>query len=284
MPNNHQYSLPGEERLLPQLESPFKQSKDVVWKQLVAKMEDSSSTSTTKVRQLSWFKYAAAAAIAFLVCSTIFCKLYTQTISSERGAHLSYTLPDGSNVLLNAESSLQFHPYWWSFDRSVHFEGEGFFEVQTGANFTVYSEKGTTQVLGTAFNISTRNDNYVVFCEHGKVRVSSNLTDEKVILTANMFADTKDKLIATSTEEADLHIGWKSLMFDYKSKALTEVLEEVERQYNISIQYDDSITGLPNYTGNFKKSAIADSTLNLICQTYGLTFVKIDANNYKIKK
>ena len=73
-------------------------------------------------------------------------------------------------MMLNAASRLQYHPYWWRFERQVKLEGEVFL-VKPGTLFKVVSEKGTTEVLGTEFNIYSREKNYSVFCQSGTVKV-----------------------------------------------------------------------------------------------------------------
>ena len=112
----------------------------------------------------------AAVFVLFLGISGFF-RFYSKTITTQAGSHLAMSLPDGSKVNLNAQSTLTYHPYWWRFERKVTFEGEGFFEVEKGKRFSVISKLGTTQVLGTTFNIFSRNDVYRVTCISGSVKV-----------------------------------------------------------------------------------------------------------------
>ena len=82
------------------------------------------------------------------------------------------TLPDNSIVTLRGGSELSYAPYWWFADRSLQFEGEAFFDVEKGSSFTVQSDNGVTQVLGTSFSIYANDENYEVFCKTGKVKSS----------------------------------------------------------------------------------------------------------------
>ena len=60
------------------------------------------------------------------------------------------------------------------FSRKVSLEGEAFFEVNPGKKFEVVSKFGKTIVLGTSFNIYSRNSSYQVTCMTGKVKVIEN--------------------------------------------------------------------------------------------------------------
>ncbi len=283
MSNKDQHSSQSDD-FLKQVEIPFQKSKEVVWADLSAKLADTPTTKQpAKVIAMSFGKIAAAATVALLLGLGLFSKLHTNTIICERGKQLEHKLPDGSSVELNAESSLTYHPYWWTIKREINFEGEGFFEVEKGSNFTVISNKGTTQVLGTSFNISTRNNNYAVFCKTGKVRVSSNDSDEKTILTPDMLAEIKDNIKVTTSKDAKAILSWKDDRFHFEAKPLPQVFEEIERQYDITIQQQLSNSAV-SYTGYFNKPDKADIALNLICQSFGFTFVKLDEHTFRISQ
>ena len=68
-------------------------------------------------------------------------------------------LPDGSAVTLNANSKLQ---YYTHSARKVWLEGEAFFEVkkipETAEPFQVVTNDLTITVLGTTFNVNSRNE------------------------------------------------------------------------------------------------------------------------------
>ena len=147
------------------LENPFIQSDLELWEKIARRTQ---AKPKVKIFQLNWIRYATAATVLIIVGTTFFMWLYTETIISEKGEHLSYVLPDGSNVELNAETSLSYQPYWWDFNREVVLSGEAFFDVEKGETFKILSENGITEVVGTSFNIYSRNSDYKVFCETGK--------------------------------------------------------------------------------------------------------------------
>jgi ferric-dicitrate binding protein FerR (iron transport regulator) len=112
------------------------------------------------LQKFEYHKLVLGIAAALLLLAGIFSLLrfYTTTKSCPAGQHLSYILPDGSSVEMNADSKITFHPLWYRFARKIDFEGEGYFEVKKSKKFEVVSESGTTEVLGTSFNIYSRDN------------------------------------------------------------------------------------------------------------------------------
>ncbi len=285
MANKDPYHL-SEEDFFKKVELPFEKSKEEVWATMFEDLDEKELVveqvkTTRKVVRMPWSKMAAAAAVVLLVGLMGFVQFYTETISSGDKNMAVAILPDGSSVDLNINSTISYQPYWWRFGRTVHFEGEGFFEVKEGSTFKVVSKKGITEVLGTSFNINTRNDHYQVFCKTGKVRVSNRVGEHKAELTPNMMVDFKEKFKVKPAKESKI-LSWKEARFSFESKALSEVLIDLEKYYDIRIELEDKSAALLKYTGNFKKTNTAEDVLNLICQSFGFTFVEIDEKQFRI--
>ncbi len=210
MRSNGNHIPPEEENLFKKLEVPYDESKEQIWDKLSEKIAAPfTPVKEAKIIPLNWFKMAAAVAAVLLIGVSLFFGLYTRTIHCNRGEQLAYTLPDGSTIEMNAASKLSYHPFWWSIKRAVDLEGEAFFSVKKGSAFTVVSQKGTTQVLGTSFNISTRNDHYEVFCATGKVRVVANNSSEEIVLTPNMFVRINGEMEVENSMSAEHVLAWK---------------------------------------------------------------------------
>ena len=91
------------------------------------------------------------------------------TISTPRGGQYQIELPDGSQVWLNAVSSLRFPTAFAGKERRVEVTGEAYFEVAKNATMpfkvgiVTASENGTEiEVIGTHFNIMAYNDEAAV--------------------------------------------------------------------------------------------------------------------------
>jgi ferric-dicitrate binding protein FerR (iron transport regulator) len=186
-------------------------------------------------------------------------------------------------VELNAESTLSFHPYRWYFQRNVELKGEGFFSVQKGKKFTVKSELGETSVLGTTFNIFSRNDTYRVFCKTGKVNVKAN-SGESVILNPNQIAIVESGKISKEENviSSEHILSWRDNMFLFNAAPIAVVLREIERQYGISIATEKSLSGTISLS--IQKNPDVEKILSMVCKPLGYNFIKKSEKSYMITR
>ncbi len=271
---------PVHQELFDRLEVPFTESGDAVWEQLSAKI-----SPPAKVKPMRSFRIKlAAASVILLIGTAFFANTYQQSVRTGFGEQLSHRLPDGSVVDLNAGSTLSWRPYWWFMQREVHLTGEAFFTVEKGETFSVRSGNSTTEVLGTSFNVYARDRDYRVFCETGRVRVSSPGSSEALVIQPGEMAISDDgkPLIRIPQIQPVNAAGWKNNRFGFHAVALDKVIGEVERQYNVNIALDLSNPADYRYTGYFSKPASVDSALALICQPFALQPVKVNEDSFNI--
>ena len=139
---------------------------------LLLKIKDQvkeKEASSTKVIPL-WKKLASVAAIAVTIFGVMTLFSADISIDSHRAIQVSHALPDGSQVILNSDSELEYNDNF-SHDRTLNLNGEAFFQVEKGKSFTVVTNEGEVAVLGTSFNVLARDGVFVVSCKTGKVRV-----------------------------------------------------------------------------------------------------------------
>ncbi len=229
-----------------------------------------------KIRQ-----WAAAAVLLILLGLWGIVSSYTKTVECLPGEHIVVELPDGSRVDLNAGSSLEYYPLKWKFQRKLKFEGEGYFNVQKGKAFTVESNNGVTQVLGTSFNIYARDNNYRVTCLTGKVKVSSS-GDESVVLSPNVHVELESgKLVVKKMFQAEKALSWRNNEFFFAGRPLKEVIDEIERQYAVTIKLQPEL-GKREYVSNFSKKYKIEEVLYFVCKPMNLKFVKQSENVYLV--
>jgi len=184
---------------------------------------------------------------------------------------------------LNAQSSVKYHPYWYRVARTITLDGEAFFEVMRGNQFKVKSLKGETTVLGTSFNIYSRDNDYNVTCFTGKVRVVSAEKSESVLLNPNeqAFINKDGSLRIVQEVNVQTVKSWRDHMFVFTGSPIVSVLQEIERQYNIKIHFkaDSNLT----YTGNFSKLLSEKEVLDLVCTSLGIKFEARSGNEFLVK-
>ncbi len=255
--------------------------KEDIWKELSKSIEEKSQQKETKVFRMKWLKVAATAIILIGIGSLSFMRFYSIDISSQKGEFVEHLLPDGSHIQLNAETSVSYHPYWWSFSRELEMEGEAFFEVKKGSKFQVNSTNGSTQVLGTSFNIYARNDEYSVYCRSGKVRVSHNNSTQ--ILKPGDYTLLMGNELEKSIISEDEAISWKLSKFVYNTTGLDKVFDDFERQYDVNIEVKNNDIYDLNYTGMFDRNITAEEALGMICLTFDLDYEKSSNFTYVIQ-
>lgn len=242
-----------------------------------------------------------AASVVLIISAGLFARFYTTTIQVAAGEFTSHTLPDGSEVHLNAATTITYHPYWWRMDRSVSLEGEAYFVVAKGEKFTVTAPLGTTQVLGTEFNVYARDDVFKVFCEEGVVRVVSDKVvagrKSQATLTAGSLAVLEDgefsneeKSLVTYTEETvarrNENLAWRSGQFIYNTTPLSKVLDDFRRHYGVTIKLSDEILDDSNVTATFDRVIPFDESMEIVLSTSeipGLMYEKDGEGIYVIK-
>lgn len=276
----HISSNPDDGDFFNKVTIPYQRNKEEVWAALSSRLEEPYKPGTTHP-----FSYrpamAIAAALLALVALFSVMRFYTTNITCPAEQHLAVSLPDGSSVEMNAESVLKYQPFWWWASRDLSFEGEGFFKVQKGSAFRVRSGMGQTTVLGTTFNIYSRDETYKVTCFTGKVKVTSK-TKEEVILGPGYSAQVIEsgKIIIRKEKMPEATVSWRDNMFNFTAAPLAEVMREVERQYGVTISMEPGMDFY--YTGFFSKEKPVEEVLSIICKPFGITYVKTADGSYKI--
>lgn len=220
------------------------------------------------VWQKQLFKVAAVIAICF---GTFY---YTTTLDSNFSTDIaqrtSIELPDNSTVDLNAVSNVSYNKSKWSKNRAVVLEGEAFFKVAKGSTFNVLTTEGKVTVLGTQFNVKQRDNYFEVTCYEGLVEVTYNNSTTKLKLGESFVSleGKTDKNTSITSNNPD----WLNKYSAFNRIPLGEVLAELERQYNISINaHNIDIT--KKYTGKFPHDDL-DTALKSILEPLQLNYIK----------
>ena len=229
-----------------QLESP-EFDVDKAWQSI----EQYKTKEETKVFIFSPFKkfLRVAAVIAVLLAGSFFyLNTLNESFTTDYAENKSITLPDASEVILNAESELAFSEKKWDKNRNVNLKGEAYFKVAKGKKFTVKTTQGLVTVLGTQFNVETRKNYFEVTCFEGLVSVTINGKETK--LPAGNSILTIDGNTAMMKATVNGVPSWLSKESSFKSIPLHYVMDELERQYNIEV-VTEGIDTAQLFTGTF---------------------------------
>ena len=195
-----------------------------------------------------------AAVIAVLLGGAYF---YLNTLdeyyATEFAQQNTVTLPDASEVRLNAGSDITFSEKNWDENRKLELNGEAYFKVAKGKKFTVATSEGEVSVLGTQFNVESRDGFFEVTCYEGLVSVNYQDIDKK-LPAGNSFIVINGN-IKESTDIKILEPSWIKNESSFTSIPLKFVLAEFERQFNIEVE-TENINMEQLFTGTFDNTDI----------------------------
>lgn len=165
----------------------------------------------------------------------------TQTLQTPRGKDFKIVLSDGTEVWLNAESTLTYPSRFHEAQRIVELDGEAYFKVakDSARPFIVRSGKVETQVLGTSFNFRnyTHSTPHVTLVE-GRVLVTGH--DTSVTLHPNEDAQISDDgTIRVTQVDPRSYTAWVDGYFYFDNASLEEIMRELGRWYNLNILFEN---------------------------------------------
>lgn len=242
---------------------------------LLNKIEQSSPTKTFRLKKF----IQAAAAIVILLLSIYSVNSYfsNETIKTQFAEQTEIILPDGTEVTLNAGSKLAWNDKQFTKKRQLTLNGEAYFNVKKGDEFIIKTKLGSVEILGTQLNIFSRNNTFWVSCISGKVSVTAN-NSHKIILPGELVKLTPNGLIKLSKNNIEQTISWKQGVFHFEDKPLISIFAELERQFDVSIQYEKLEDRL--ITVSFSNKKLSEA-LDIVCIPMGLNY-EVD-NNQKVR-
>ena len=193
-----------------------------------------------------YWSYWLAASIA-IIMGVLFLFPSETTYKSQLGEQIAFNLPDGSSVKLNSKSDLSLNKKNWDRKRELNLNGEAYFKVIHGSKFTVHTQQGDVSVLGTEFNVYSRDKYFEVQCFEGRVKV--DFKDDETILKAGdavrFIEETKE--LWTFSQQVP---SWTKGESTFENLPLKEVILALERQYAVRFKVK-GVDLNQRFTGSF---------------------------------
>lgn len=192
---------------------------------------------------LSWGKPVLAAALVLIIALAAFLLRFCLHRKEEiKNAYISFNeLPDGSNVILNAGSSLR---YDFQNKRELELNGNAYFTIAANPRFpfTILTPSGIkTVVLGTSFTIDTRKPDYpfILNVNRGKVKVIPP-KGNCVIADSGRQVRITNQHISEVTGIDPTAQGWVKEGLFFENKSIEQIAAVLSERYNsiITIQSD----------------------------------------------
>ena len=237
---------------------------------------EENKTRTVRIKP-SWdnvFKprYAFATAILLLIIVSsffIYNLLNLEQYQTNRKEQLTIVLSDNSEVQLNCVSKLTLNKNFNKESRQVTLNGEAYFNIRKGNfPFIIKTDVATVRVVGTQFNVKSRDGQLEVAVNEGAVDVltRSESKDSTVVLTRGLFNICKKGESPTLPQliQFDQYPGWIHGHLSFYQTELKFVCQEIERQFDMTIILADKQLETISITGLFAASDLSN-LLSALC-------------------
>lgn len=248
-------------------------------------------------RKLLW-RTAAAAVVVLLVSATYLlfrdnpAPSIVQTPIPVDNTPQSYTryirLPDGSSVILHANSTLSYPPVFAGDTREISLNGEAYFDIAHDASrpFIIHTGKVKTTVLGTAFNIAAYPDGnqVVVSVDRGKVKVEAGekllavLTQDQQV-TYNIPGNNAIRQTLVSDTDA---INWLKEDMSFDGTSFATIAGLLSKRYNAQISFKNPAMENCTIKAFFRGTESLEKVLERLALISNASYTRTKDNNIVI--
>lgn len=193
--------------------------------------------------------------IAYTVKSGNLASSTPNTVETPKGGQYEVVLPDGTNVLLNAASTLTFPTsFAHAKERRVKLKGEAYFMVskvtlkdktknkETKLPFIVETDRAEVEVLGTQFNVNSYSDEPSSKTTLIEGSVAINGAGFSKVITPGTQAIIGSQGLALAEANIEEVLAWKNGYFIFDSEDIRSVMRRISRWYDVEIVFEGKIT------------------------------------------
>lgn len=253
---------------------------DVVGLETEVERSDRRPALVLPVNGRSWL--VAAAIVLIVLSGGWLARDYVryEIYSTSFGQIQRLVLPDGSKVVLNANSTLRIPRFGFGkTTREVYMTGEADFSITHTANhqkFIVHTEKNfDVEVLGTEFNVYARPRRSRVVLNKGKVKLhylKGSETDQIVMRPGDLVTfDAPGHASVTKTANPANYSAWKAHRFVFENESLREICNLFEDNFGLEIRIPDSTLAAQTVSGSFT-ALNAEELFEILADDSGLSY------------
>ncbi len=266
--------------------------------------DHSQTVETSKLKTKNLFLesklYIAISASVICIISIIFFiqnyqrnefEINLVTVTTPLGTKGSLTLPDGSKVTLNSNSTLTYPVLFTKNNKRLELEGEAFFEVanQSEQPMVISTGKLDTHIVGTKFNLRAypEDEEITLTLQEGKVigtiRNLSNTLEQIVLLPNEQLSVSRSSndFIRKKVDAKDYSL-WINNMISFKYDDLKSIAKTLEYRFNKTIIIDSSLeNNTDKYVGTFECNQSLDEILDILSYKQKWKYLK-SKNVYRI--
>lgn len=248
----------------------------------VLRQKTLSLLTFTEKRLKPLYYWSAAAVLLVVVLSFSVTMFFSSkpelTFYTSFGEKQQFSLPDGSTVVLNANSELSYSHDDEQKTRLVTLKGEAYFSIVKQSHngvpvkFSVTTNDAVIEVLGTQFNVNTRRERTQVVLNEGKVRCISCVNDKTVDLLPGEASEISENtpVITKKRVKTELYSSWKDNRFVFEETSLAEIALLLKELYNLEVTFLDPDLQTLLFTGNIPSGNL-DLLITVLSESFRLT-------------
>lgn len=245
-----------------------------------------------KIRRIRPIRIWQAAAVFFLIAAS---SLYLSDIYKTTEDNLlqqyiptaemqSFTLPDGTQVQLNSQSTLLYPKKFTGKNRSVFLIGEANFKVRPDKKhpFIVKSNDFQVTALGTEFNVAVYPEHTIAAATliSGSVLVEYNNLKSRIILKPNEQLAYNKKTHEDQLSMPDMQeiTAWQRGELIFREMTVQDIIRVLERKYPYTFEYKLKSLKTDRYSFRFKDGAPLSEVMDVIVSVVGQMEYQIKEN------
>ncbi len=262
---------------------------DKAWISLRKRLEDDGLLQTTRQLQFRLNPLLKVAAAVIVIVSLAFITRYLinsdilapaqVVVTSLAQKNINTDLPDGSTVILNRNSRLEYPKRFSGKTREVMLTGEAYFDItpDAGKPFVIDAGNATVKVIGTSFNVKTNNpDNQVeVYVTSGKVLLTSENGSRNIILEPGFVGAINDGSSKSLPNSDVNYMAWNTEVLVYNNNPLSEVIADLKEVYDISVETTDKSILDETVATTFSKNS-PETIIEALCTAFHLDYKKVN--------
>jgi len=220
-----------------------------------------------------------------------------------KGVRSVFTLTDGTEIRLNADSRLEYPAKFSDSTRDVFLIGEAFFDVSKDAAhpFIIHTKDMDIKVLGTTFNVKAYSNENVTETTllHGAITVMLNHSSTKQIYLKPsqklVFRNPRNDNRRTALTNTDnttamrqltyfkpdhatiIETSWTDNKLTFKNEEFSNLARSMERWYNVDINFENESAKQLRFTGIIEKENIGEA-LKALQLTEKFNYAITDSN------
>lgn len=260
-------------------------------REVISAEESTPITEQSKVINFSSRFWGMAAGLALIIGLSWFFvsqfggnEAFAEINSGDQAREIQ--LADGTQIYMNANSSVKYPKIFNGELREIEFEGEAFFDVAKDPQhpFVIHTPYEDVTVLGTSFNVRAYENepNSEIAVSTGSVKVNSGLTSAILEPNQKAIVDRASKALGVENTESLNELAWHTRTIRFSNTPLSTVFTDLEHYYHVSIKVTNaSILNCP-YTDNFGENDDFNTAIESIATVFGITVKQEDNTHYTL--